>query len=98
MTRFSSIEIASRKSWDDIIVFTQKNEVLNESNFWLQCIYSEKKTPRYLKTPTKKSVIVYSDGSSLASGAYTVEVHSKCFHLMWKESEKSMSYTSVSFF
>lgn len=91
MTRFSSIEIASRKSWDDIIVFTHKNEVLNECNFWLQCIYSEK--TRYLKTPTKKSVIVYSDASSLASGAYTVEVDSKCFHLMWKESEKSMSST-----
>ncbi|XP_062611021.1 uncharacterized protein LOC134272869 [Saccostrea cucullata] len=30
MTRFCSIEIACRKSWDDIIVFTHKNEVLNE--------------------------------------------------------------------
>lgn len=83
MTRLSSIEIASRKSWDDIIVFTHKNKVLNECNFWLQCIYSEK-NPRYLKTPTKKSVIVFSDASSLASGAYTVEVDSKCFHLCGK--------------
>lgn len=81
-TRFSSIAIASRKSLDDIIVFTHKNEVLNECNFWLQCIYSEKKT-RYLKTPTKKTVIVYSAASSLSSGAYTVEVDSKYFHLMW---------------
>ena len=39
-------------------------------------------------TPTKKSVIIYSDASSVASGAYTVEVESKVFHLMWKESEK----------
>lgn len=91
MTRFSSIEIAFRKSWDENIVFTHKNEVLNECNFWLQCIHSEK--TRYLHTPIKKSVIIYSDASSSASGAYTVEADSKTFHLMWKEFERSMSST-----
>ena len=55
-------------------------------------VYILKKT-RYLHTPTKKSVIIFSDASSVASGAYTVEVDSKVFHLMWKESEKSMSST-----
>lgn len=55
------------------------------------CIYSEKKTTRYLTTPTKKSVIGYSDASSLASGVHTVEVDSKCFHLTLKETEKIRS-------
>ena len=53
-------------------------------------VYILIKKTRYLHTPTKKSVSIYSDASSVKSGAYTVEVDSKVFHLMWKESEKSM--------
>lgn len=40
----------------------------------------------------KKSVIVYLDVSSLVLGVYIVEVDLKCFYLMWKEFEKSMSF------
>ena len=62
MTRFSSMEIAYRQSWEDILEFTHECEVLNECNFWLQCILSEKKR-LYLHTSRKKSVIIYSDAS-----------------------------------
>ena len=91
MTRFSSIEIATRQSWDSKLAFKFQNEVLNELNFWIRCIHSE--NIKMLRHTKKKSVLVYSDASNIASGAYTLEMNSKVFHLMWKDSEKVMSST-----
>ena len=91
MTKFSSIEIASRESWDSELIFGHQKQVLDELNFWLEGIQRENE--RFLQSVKQKNVIVYSDASNVASSAYTVEVNSKVFHLMWREHEKKMSST-----
>ena len=48
---------------------------------------------RYLQKQIRKVVIIYSDVSDIASGAYTVEVNEKIYHQMWSEGECTMSST-----
>lgn len=59
---------------------------------FLDKMYSCKNT-RFLHSVNRKNVIIYLDTSNSASSAYTVEVISKVFHLMWKDDEKNMSST-----
>lgn len=44
-------------------------------------------------TYSKSSVMIYSDASSLAAGAFSVEVESKIFHKMWTLEESVQSST-----
>lgn len=91
MTRFSSMEIAVKELWDSKLLFKHRDQVFEELNFWIKCIPC--KNTRFLHSVKRKNVIIYSDASNSASSAYTVEVNSKVFHLMWKDDEKNMSST-----
>ena len=42
---------------------------------------------------SKSSVVIYSDASNVAAGAYTVQVESKLFHKMWFVNERAESST-----
>ena len=42
---------------------------------------------------TETHVIVYSDASNVAAGAYTIELNQKVFHSMWKKHEADKNST-----
>ena len=91
MTRYCSMEIVLRHSWDGILRFHFPDEVLRELHFWVQNI--DKHNFKTVSNSVRKNVIIYSDASDVAAGAYTVEVNSKIFHLNWLDWEAKMSST-----
>ena len=82
--------IESRVSWDYNFILRDQ-EVIGELQFWkheisalnLKC-FSEYKVP---------SIIVYSDASSFACGAYSCQLDNQIFHKMWTGGEKELSST-----
>ena len=68
-----------------------QDKVSTELRFWENNI--SKLNSRQLGVYSKSSVVIYSDASNVASGAYTVEVESKRFHKMWFVNERAESST-----
>jgi hypothetical protein len=83
--------IENRSAWDKPIMSFNQDKVLTELRFWENNI--SKLNSRQLGVYSKSSVVIYSDASNVASGAYTVEVESKRFHKMWFVNERAESST-----
>ena len=82
--------IENRSAWDKHMSFNQ-DKVLTELRFWENNI--SKLNSRQLGVYSKSSVVIYSDASNVAAGAYTVEVESKLFHKMCSVNERAESST-----
>lgn len=91
MTRFCYIVIESRTTWDSLLSVCYPKEVVDEILFWKHNV--EKLNLKVLANYSIASVMIFSDASCIAAGAYTVEVDTKNFHKMWKDSEKVRSST-----
>ncbi|VDI75399.1 Hypothetical predicted protein [Mytilus galloprovincialis] len=91
MSKFCYMEIESRIGWDIPITGYKPVEVLSELKFWLENVtmINYRKLGHY----SKSSVVIYSDASNIAAGAYTVELENKIFHKMWTCSETVQSST-----
>lgn len=66
-------------------------QIKGELLFWLNRVQAI--NIREFASYSRSSVIIYSDASSVAAGAHTVELDSKVFHTNWSENEKSNSLT-----
>ena len=91
MTRYCYMSIESRMSWDSYLVLESKSFVISELKFWLDNIANV--NFKTLNQYSQSHVMVYSDASSIAAGACTVELESKNFHTMWKSTEMLESST-----
>ena len=91
MTRYCYMSIESRMSWDSYLVLESKSFVISELKFWLDNIANV--NFKTLNQYSQSHVMVYSDASSIAAGACTVELESKIFHTMWKSTEMLESST-----
>ncbi|XP_063446947.1 uncharacterized protein LOC134726472 [Mytilus trossulus] len=91
MSKFCYMEIESRIGWDIPITGYKPVEVLSELKFWLENVTMI--NYRNLCHYSKSSVVIYSDASNIAAGAYTVELENKIFHKMWTCSETVQSST-----
>ena len=91
MSKFCYMEIESRIGWDIPITGYKPVEVLSELKFWLENVTMI--NYRNLGHYSKSSVVIYSDASNIAAGAYTVELENKIFHKMWTCSETVQSST-----
>ena len=83
--------IESRLSWDNGLKSADDCQIKGELLFWLNRVQAI--NIRELASYSRSSVIIYSDASSVAAGAHTVELVSKVFHTNWSENEKSNSST-----
>ncbi|VDI17418.1 Hypothetical predicted protein [Mytilus galloprovincialis] len=77
MTRYCYMSIESRMSWDSYLVLESKSFVISELKFWLDNIANV--NFKTLNQYSQSHVMVYSDASSIAAGACTVELESKNF-------------------
>lgn len=91
MSKYCYMAIENRSAWDKTIVSFNQDKVLTELRFWENNI--SKLNSRQLGVYSKSSVVIYSDASNVAAGAYTVEVESKLFHKMWSVNERAESST-----
>ncbi|CAC5364665.1 unnamed protein product [Mytilus coruscus] len=91
MTRYCYMSTESRMSWDSYLVLESKSFVISELKFWLDNIANV--NVKTLNQYSQSHVMIYSDASSIAAGACTVELESKIFHTMWKSSEMLESST-----
>ncbi|VDI69108.1 Hypothetical predicted protein [Mytilus galloprovincialis] len=91
MTRHLYFAIENRKSRDSILDIAYTECVLAELRFWSDSLtnLNQKK----FVNDTLPNIVVYSDASNVAAGAFTVEVNEKVFHSTWSEYEKNMSST-----
>ena len=85
------MKIMSRLSWDYVLKWERTENILREVNVWLSNIFVSNK--RNLCGVTETHVIVYSDASNVAAGAYTIELNQKVFHSMWKKHKSDKSST-----
>ncbi|VDI75750.1 Hypothetical predicted protein [Mytilus galloprovincialis] len=76
---------------DDGLDIAYTECVLAELRFWSDSLTNldQKK----FVNDTLPNIVVYSDASNVAAGAFTVEVNEKVFHSTWSEYEKNMSST-----
>ena len=81
----------SRLSWDYVLKWERTENILREVNVWLSNIFVSNK--RNLCGVTETHVIVYSDASNVAAGAYTIKLNQKVFHSMWKKHKSDKSST-----
>ena len=91
MSKYCYMAIETRLAWDKPLLLSNPNFVLSELTFWLNNIHSL--NCRRSSVYSKSSVIVYSDASNYAAGAYSVELENKIFHKMWTAFESNRSST-----
>lgn len=91
MTRHLYMAIEKRKRWDLFLELEFPDFVGSELNFWLQNILKLKS--KSLVKYSLPHVLVYSDASNIAAGAYSVGVDENIFHRMWSSDEVLMSST-----
>jgi hypothetical protein len=91
ITRHLYMAIEKRKGWDLFLELEFPDFVGSELNFWLQNIL--KLNRKSLVKYSLPHVLVYSDASNIAAGAYTVDVDENIFHRMWSSDEVLMSST-----
>jgi hypothetical protein len=83
--------IESRLSLYNGLKLADDCQIKGELLFWLNRVQAI--NIRELASYSRSSVIIYSDASSVAARARTVELVSKVFHTNWSENEKSNSST-----
>ena len=87
MTRNLYRMIESRQSWDSKFLLSDQ-DVISELNFWKQNVHSlNRKCLSEYKVP---SVIVYSDASDHACGAFSCQLDNSISHKMWTD-EKNVT-------
>lgn len=91
MTRNIYLAVESRGHWDYVINLAFPDLVKTELEFWTNNLV--KMNHKRLIAESLPSVLVFSDASNVAAGAYTVEVDEKIVHHTWSESESLMSST-----
>jgi hypothetical protein len=91
MTRYCYMFIETREEWDKLLLLNYSEEVKRELTFWQENVC--KSNLRRLAPYSPFSVVIYSDASNVACGAYSVEIENKIFHKMWNAYEKDQSYT-----
>ena len=91
MTKFCYMAIERRLSWDRLLMIDCPQKVLAELKFWLVNVL--KLNCKNVGHYSKSHVIIFSDASKIAAGAYTVELDRKNFHRMWNVSEAMESST-----
>ncbi|VDI82350.1 Hypothetical predicted protein [Mytilus galloprovincialis] len=90
MTRNIYRLIESRVSWDYTFKLSDQ-DVINELLFWK--VHVSKLNVKCLSDYKIPSVVMYSDASSFACGAYSCQLDDKIFHKMWSEDERKRSST-----
>ncbi|CAG2253337.1 unnamed protein product [Mytilus edulis] len=91
MTRYCYLCIVQRLSWDKLLQIVYPAEILNELKFWKSNVVTLNKKKLAMYSPS--SIVIFSDASNVACGAYTVELENKIFHKMWNELERCKSST-----
>ena len=79
------------RSWDKHIFLVYPSEILRELYFWRDNVKSV--NCKKLVSYRPSSVVMYSDASNIACGAYSVEIESKVFHKMFNDFESIQSST-----
>ena len=74
------------ETWEKFLNTFDVDQVENELRFWLEKI--KHLNSRHLAAYSYSSIVIFSDASERAAGAFTVEVYTKIFHKMWSETKK----------
>ncbi|CAC5368319.1 unnamed protein product [Mytilus coruscus] len=83
--------IESRSTWDTIFRMTDQ-EIIGELMFWRKNVHSL--NFKHLSEYKIPSVIMYSDASNFAAGAYSAcQLDNTVFHKMWTDMEKKQNST-----
>ncbi|XP_063442628.1 uncharacterized protein LOC134722924 [Mytilus trossulus] len=91
MTRYLHWAIESRVKWDLNLKLECPDCVFNELTFWLNNILRLNR--KHLAGYSFPHVVVYSDASNVAAGAYSIDIDSNIFHQMWTLQESIQSST-----
>ena len=91
MARHIYYSIESRTHWYHFMNFDIPDLIRAMLEFWTKNM--TKMNQRRLIVDSLPSVLVFSDASNVAAGAYTVEVDEKVVHFMWSRSQSLMSST-----
>ncbi|XP_052103318.1 uncharacterized protein LOC127736766 [Mytilus californianus] len=91
MTRYCYLCIVQRLSWNKLLQIVYPAEILNELKFWKSNVLTLNKKKLAMYSPS--SIVIFSDASNVACGAYTVELENNIFHKMWNELERCKSST-----
>jgi hypothetical protein len=85
------MSIETRFCWDKILILVYPSEILRELYFWRDNVKNVncKKIVSYRPS----SVVMYSDTSNIACGAYSVQIESKVFHKMFNDFKSIQSST-----
>ena len=70
--------IETREGWDKLLLLNYSEEVKRELTFWQENVC--KSNFRRLAPYSPSSVVIYSEASNVACGAYSVEIANKIFH------------------
>ncbi|CAC5364215.1 unnamed protein product [Mytilus coruscus] len=81
MTRYLHWAIENRVKWDLKLTLECPDCVFNELGFWLNNI--QRLNKKHLSGYSFPHVLVYSDASNIAAGAYSIDTDSNIFHQMW---------------
>ncbi|XP_071148392.1 uncharacterized protein [Mytilus edulis] len=91
MTRYLHWAIENRVKWDLKLILECPDCVFNELTFWLNNI--QRLNRKHLAGYSFPHVVVYSDASNVAAGAYSIDIDSNIFHQMWTLQESLQSST-----
>ncbi|CAC5402361.1 unnamed protein product [Mytilus coruscus] len=91
MTRYLHWAIENRVKWDLKLILECPDCVFNELTFWLNNI--KRLNRKHLAGYSFPHVLVYSDASNVAAGAYSIDIGSNIFHQMWTLQESLESST-----
>ena len=83
--------VAAQNHWDMLINVCDNHPLRSELEFWL--VQVENMNTKKLNEYKIPSTIVYSDASSFACGAYSVQLNNSIFHKMWSINEVDKSST-----
>ncbi|VDI24503.1 Hypothetical predicted protein [Mytilus galloprovincialis] len=89
MTRYLHWAIENRVKWDLKLILQCPDCVFNELSFWLNNILRLNR--KHLAGYSFPHVVVYSDASNVAAGAYSIGIDSNIFHQMWTLQESLQS-------
>lgn len=81
MTRYLHWAIDNRVKWDLKLILECPDCIFNELTFWLNNI--KRMNRKHLAGYSFPHVLVYSDASNVAAGAYSIDIDSNIFHQMW---------------
>ena len=91
MTRHCYMSIETRSCWDNNLFLVYPSEILRELYFWRDNVKNV--NCKKLVSYRPSSVVMYSDASNIACGAYSVEIESKVFHKIFNDFESIQSST-----